>query len=199
MSTRQQEPTCPPFRDEYMCPIGHGIMREPVIARDGYMYERHNIYNWFVVSGSTRSPMTNIDMNTTTVFPVNYLQSQIKDWLQLIKNKTVPDDIKEMVDAYYEPMEDVSQIQLNMTTRDNNYINMSVLEPLEHNSQEQSPTPFGGNDLIEAGYPPNVELFRQETDVEILDEIERMMIINEQNISQNEMFSMFNSSERVVT
>jgi len=165
--------TYPPFQDEYKCPIGHNIMRDPVIAADGHIYDRSNIYNWFVQSNSTRSPMTNVVMDTNTVFPVNYLRRQIKDWIESIKNKPIPDDIKELVDSYYESLEesleeDVVQILSNMTNIHNNDLNASL---------------------------PNNDLFPQETDVAILEEIERMMTLSSFNQRQNEMFGMFNSSE----
>ena len=181
MSTHQPETTYPPFRDEYKCPIGHNIMRDPVIAGDGHIYDRYNIYTWFNESNSTRSPMTNVIMDTDTVFPVIYLQSQIKEWIESIKNKQIPDDIKEMVDSYYECMEeDVVQILSDMTNIHNNDINLS-------------------DQQTDDELHDNVELFPQETDVNILDEIERLMSANQQIVSQNYMFSMFNPSEPSIT
>uniref|UniRef100_T1IUY7 U-box domain-containing protein n=1 Tax=Strigamia maritima TaxID=126957 RepID=T1IUY7_STRMM len=44
--------------DEYHCPITHELMRDPVIAADGFTYEQTAIMEWFE-SGKDSSPMTN--------------------------------------------------------------------------------------------------------------------------------------------
>ncbi|PAA90722.1 hypothetical protein BOX15_Mlig005854g3, partial [Macrostomum lignano] len=44
--------------DEYLCPITRELMRDPVIAADGYTYERGAIESW-LERGRTTSPMTN--------------------------------------------------------------------------------------------------------------------------------------------
>lgn len=171
-----------PLRDEFKCPIGHNIIKDPVVAGDGHIYDRTNIYNWFIQSNSTRSPMTNLDMFTTTVFPVIYLQTQIKEWLESIKNKPIPDDVKELVDSYYEslrtPVSDNPAILLaieNMTAEHNNNLTMSADQHDE--------------------FPENVELFQQETDQLILDEIDRMITMSQFGYNNDNMFGMFNPSE----
>ncbi|XP_014783061.1 WD repeat, SAM and U-box domain-containing protein 1 [Octopus bimaculoides] len=54
--------------DEFLCPITREIMRDPVIASDGYTYERTAIESW-IKSGSTRSPMTNIILPSQQLIP----------------------------------------------------------------------------------------------------------------------------------
>lgn len=44
--------------DEYLCPISREIMQDPVIAADGYTYERAAIESW-IKTGNSQSPMTN--------------------------------------------------------------------------------------------------------------------------------------------
>lgn len=44
--------------DEFLCPISREIMQDPVIAADGYTYERAAIESW-IKAGNSRSPMTN--------------------------------------------------------------------------------------------------------------------------------------------
>lgn len=182
----QTHATYLPIRDEFKCPIGHNIIADPVVAGDGHIYDRINIYNWFIQSNSTRSPMTNLDMSTTTVFPVIYLQTQIKEWLESIKNKPIPDDVKELVDSYYEslrtPISDNPAILLaieNMTMEHNNNLVMS------NNQHDQ--------------YPPNIEMFQQETDQLILDEIDRMITMSQFGYNNVNMFGMFNSSEPTIS
>ena len=43
-----------------MCPIGHTIMVDPVIASDGHTYERRNIEKWLKIKRT--SPLTNKDL-----------------------------------------------------------------------------------------------------------------------------------------
>ncbi|KAJ8955719.1 hypothetical protein NQ318_008591 [Aromia moschata] len=49
---------------EYLCPITHEIMREPVICSDGFTYEKNAIAEWFM-SGKFTSPMTNEVLSKT--------------------------------------------------------------------------------------------------------------------------------------
>ena len=43
---------------EFLCPITCEVMRHPVVAADGFSYEKHAILTW-IQSGNTSSPMTN--------------------------------------------------------------------------------------------------------------------------------------------
>ncbi|XP_041460717.1 WD repeat, SAM and U-box domain-containing protein 1-like isoform X2 [Lytechinus variegatus] len=54
--------------DEYLCPISREIMKEPVIAADGYTYERKAIENWFR-AGRNTSPMTNAPLSSINLTP----------------------------------------------------------------------------------------------------------------------------------
>ncbi len=64
----------------YMCPIGHDLMREPVVAVDVHTYERRNIERHFSMkAGETlRSPMTNEELTNTELLPNHTLNSVIK-------------------------------------------------------------------------------------------------------------------------
>jgi len=54
--------------DDLVCPITHQVMRDPVIAADGFRYERSAIEMWFArVAPNVRSPMTNAPMLATLV------------------------------------------------------------------------------------------------------------------------------------
>ncbi|XP_071495937.1 WD repeat, SAM and U-box domain-containing protein 1-like [Diadema antillarum] len=54
--------------DEYLCPISREIMKDPVIAADGYTYERSAIESWLRGSRNT-SPMTNAPLSHTNLTP----------------------------------------------------------------------------------------------------------------------------------
>ncbi len=43
--------------NEFMCPIGHSVMNDPVIASDWKTYERKNIIKWMKIK--KKSPLTN--------------------------------------------------------------------------------------------------------------------------------------------
>ena len=64
----------------FMCPIGHDLMRKPVIAADGHTYESENIEKLFALNaGETfRSPMTNAEFTKTDLYPNHALKSMIE-------------------------------------------------------------------------------------------------------------------------
>lgn len=74
---------------DYICPITHEIMKDPVIAEDGFTYERSAIQEWFGQRSQTISPMTNIeilpDLNENVLLKEridNYLKSLDFDTFQ---------------------------------------------------------------------------------------------------------------------
>jgi WD40 repeat protein len=62
--------------DEYLCPITREKMRDPVIASDGYTYERAAIKAW-MSNGKTRSPMTNAVLGNDSLTPNRSLKMLI--------------------------------------------------------------------------------------------------------------------------
>lgn len=51
------------LEDPYMCPIGLTEMEDPVVASDGYSYDRVNIITWYniaKISPMTRKPITGV-------------------------------------------------------------------------------------------------------------------------------------------
>ena len=63
---------------EYLCPITHQLMRQPVITADGHSYERKAISRWF--NQSDRSPKTNAQLPSTDVVPNYTLKAIIDEW-----------------------------------------------------------------------------------------------------------------------
>ncbi|GIL76913.1 hypothetical protein Vretimale_8622 [Volvox reticuliferus] len=65
----------------FLCPITQDVMTDPVIATDGYTYERSAIMQW--LKNKTISPMTNAPMpGGTTLIPNHALRSSILQWKQ---------------------------------------------------------------------------------------------------------------------
>ncbi|XP_030637031.1 WD repeat, SAM and U-box domain-containing protein 1 [Chanos chanos] len=65
--------------EEYLCPITQDIMKDPVIAADGYSYEREAIESW-INTKSRSSPMTNLPLQTTLLTPNRTLKMAICRW-----------------------------------------------------------------------------------------------------------------------
>ncbi|CAG9766318.1 unnamed protein product [Ceutorhynchus assimilis] len=59
-----RKPTNIDIPHEFLCPITHEIMREPVKCSDGFTYEKSAIAEWFM-SGKFTSPMTNEELENT--------------------------------------------------------------------------------------------------------------------------------------
>eukprot|EP00112_Aurelia_sp_Birch-Aquarium-sp1_P006514 Seg1718.3 transcript_id=Seg1718.3/GoldUCD/mRNA.D3Y31 product="WD repeat SAM and U-box domain-containing protein 1" protein_id=Seg1718.3/GoldUCD/D3Y31 len=62
--------------DEFLCPITREIMSDPVIASDGFSYERAAITGW-IESGKVTSPMTNAPLSNPTLTPNRSLKNAI--------------------------------------------------------------------------------------------------------------------------
>ena len=62
----------------FRCPIGHSTMADPVVAMDGFTYERSAIEKWFC--SSPTSPMTRASILPTVRNPNMSLRSQIAAW-----------------------------------------------------------------------------------------------------------------------
>ena len=64
------------LRDEYVCPILHELLREPVVAGDGYTYEKDAIEKWFITKDT--SPLTRVSI-PRTLTPNLTLKKLIQD------------------------------------------------------------------------------------------------------------------------
>ncbi|KAG5864464.1 hypothetical protein JTB14_030505 [Gonioctena quinquepunctata] len=65
---------------EFLCPITHEIMREPVKCSDGHTYEKNAITEWFM-SGKYTSPMTNEVLINTNFVINSSLRNAIHEFL----------------------------------------------------------------------------------------------------------------------
>eukprot|EP00798_Chlamydomonas_sp_ICE-L_P010749 gene10749-17826_t len=72
----------PQPNDMFLCPISQAVMADPVIASDGYTYDRRGIEQW--LSKKQTSPMTNAAMPSTTLVPNHGLRSSIMEWQQAV-------------------------------------------------------------------------------------------------------------------
>ena len=65
--------------NEFLCPIGLSLMKDPAIAPDGFTYERAAIAEW--LSQNTVSPMTRQQMRSTDLRSNHALRQTIEHWL----------------------------------------------------------------------------------------------------------------------
>ncbi|KAM9826530.1 WD repeat, SAM and U-box domain-containing protein 1 isoform 3-T7 [Syngnathus typhle] len=70
---------CSGVPDEFLCPITRELMRDPVLAADGYSYEREAITMW-IHTKNRSSPMTNLPLLTTLLTPNRTLKMAIARW-----------------------------------------------------------------------------------------------------------------------
>ncbi|NXP24917.1 WSDU1 protein, partial [Scytalopus superciliaris] len=71
-----------PVPDEFLCPITRELMKDPVIAADGYSYEREAMEQW--ISNKRRSsPMTNLPLHSLMLIPNRMLKMAISRWLEM--------------------------------------------------------------------------------------------------------------------
>jgi tetratricopeptide (TPR) repeat protein len=68
--------------DEFYCPITHLVMKDPVVAHDGFSYERSAIEEW--LSNNNTSPMTNKELMDKTLRPNIVLRNSIGDLRELM-------------------------------------------------------------------------------------------------------------------
>ena len=64
--------------DEYICPISHELMEDPVLASDGHAYERREVERWF--EKKLTSPKTGEALDTSALFTNHPLRRLIVDW-----------------------------------------------------------------------------------------------------------------------
>ncbi|PNH07168.1 putative U-box domain-containing protein 55 [Tetrabaena socialis] len=57
------------------------VMLDPVVAADGFTYERAAIFRW-LSAGKRTSPMTNLPFASRNLYPNNIVKSAIQDWRQ---------------------------------------------------------------------------------------------------------------------
>lgn len=68
----------------FLCPITHDVLKDPVVAADGYTYERTAITRWFKTS--RKSPITGQMMPHTTVFPNQSVRTLLKSLMDMVTN-----------------------------------------------------------------------------------------------------------------
>ena len=66
-----------------LCPITQELMIDPVIAADGFTYERSAIERWLNMGPNRRSPTTNAALTSRTLTPNRSLSSMISAYFSM--------------------------------------------------------------------------------------------------------------------
>nr|XP_056717280.1 WD repeat, SAM and U-box domain-containing protein 1 [Euleptes europaea] len=77
----ERKSACESVPDEFLCPITKELMKEPVIAADGYSYEKEAMENW-IINKRRSSPMTNLPLQRLVLTPNRTLKMAINRWLE---------------------------------------------------------------------------------------------------------------------
>lgn len=79
-----EEDVAPP--NDLLCPITHALMREPMRASDGCVYDRHAIKRWF--SQRLSSPLTGEALTSAELEPVDELLERTTAWATANRHTT---------------------------------------------------------------------------------------------------------------
>jgi hypothetical protein len=103
----------------FTCPILHELMRDPVLASDGFSYERAAIGKWFSL-GKRTSPITNEPLECTAIFPNRALKSTIQDYVvhqrQLMKHHLLDELRAVRTNAAYHEAANASLLQYSLVS-----------------------------------------------------------------------------------
>lgn len=75
ITTYKEEPP-----NEYICPIVHSIMTNPVLVSDGFSYEKSALERWLVKSNT--SPITRENLNKDIMIDNKNLKKLIVEWIE---------------------------------------------------------------------------------------------------------------------
>ncbi len=95
---------------DIICPISKQIFKEPVVASDGYIYEKECIEKW--LEKKTTSPMTNELLSHTKLNHVQFLKNIINEMIK--KN---PELIKEQYGQFEEHLTTKEEIYSAIITK----------------------------------------------------------------------------------
>lgn len=106
--------------EEFLCPIGHLIMVDPVTTVDGHTYERDNIEEWLIVHDT--SPVTNSRLPSKVLTPVHLVRNTIREFLEKNPQLFDQDQVylpKQSLRTFHEVVEQKNEVECaDMLRRD---------------------------------------------------------------------------------
>ncbi len=122
----------------FVCSISQDIFQDPVVAADGYSYERLCITEWLAYNDT--SPMTNNMLAHINLTPNHTLKSSIETWLELQhgearaekRRKTSAEEIKKFLEALAELVrrDNIADIVKGLKLGDDLDLHTKVLDEL---------------------------------------------------------------------
>jgi WD40 repeat protein len=94
--------------ENYLCPITHEVMTNPVMAADGNTYQKENIAEW-LMGGKRISPLTGEPLSHTTFNENNLVKKMIREFLErIVKSKENLESVLNLcIDKKQELVEDL--------------------------------------------------------------------------------------------
>ena len=85
LERREVEKALEETNKSFVCPVSQALMKDPVVAADGYTYERASIEEWIRQAGgrTPKSPSTNLPLANTSLTPNRTLKSAIFEAVDL--------------------------------------------------------------------------------------------------------------------
>jgi hypothetical protein len=77
----------PDVPEMFLCPISNKILVDPVVAGDGFTYDRHSITQWFD-NGHNDSPVTRKELRSRATLPNLWVKSAVTEWVNWRKSLT---------------------------------------------------------------------------------------------------------------
>lgn len=65
--------------DMFRCPLSKTPLTDPVVACDGYTYDKRAILDWFD-KGNRTSPLTGAVLKSTATLPNHLIRSAVREW-----------------------------------------------------------------------------------------------------------------------
>lgn len=66
----------------FLCPITHEVLQEPVVASDGFTYEKQAITKWLAKAEMHKSPMTGDSLSSAQLVPNHLVRAMIVDYFE---------------------------------------------------------------------------------------------------------------------
>jgi hypothetical protein len=65
----------------FLCPLSQRVLTDPVVACDGFTYDRRAVQEWFE-SGQRISPLTKQTLRSTATLPNHVVRCAVDEWLE---------------------------------------------------------------------------------------------------------------------
>jgi WD40 repeat protein len=130
--------------EDYLCPISHEIMKDPVMAADGQTYDRESITNWLSRKRG-RSPLDGSKLPHTNLTDNLFARKIIKEYqrklpeqrdLETKLEKTIQQK-EEIIKTLMDKLDIINSNEADITTNVTNGLRKEIKKLLKHNIQQE--------------------------------------------------------------